>query len=71
MVPFLTVTNRRSVQPVAAYGYPVRPGDTLRAIAERAGTSVDEILALNRIDDAELLEPGQVLYLPASTFGQK
>jgi hypothetical protein len=71
VAPFLTVADRRSGQPVAAYGYPVRPGDTLRAIAERAGTTLDEILALNRIDDADRLEPGQVLYLPASTFGQK
>jgi hypothetical protein len=71
VAPFLAVTDQRSGQPVAAYGYPVRPGDTLRAIAERAGTTLDEILALNRIDDADRLEPGQVLYLPASTFGQK
>jgi LysM repeat protein len=71
VVPFQTVTDQRSGQAVAAYGYPVRPGDTLRAIAERAGTTVDEILALNRIDDADRLEPGRLLYLPASTFGQK
>jgi LysM repeat protein len=71
VVPFLTVTDQRSGHPVAAYGYPVRTGDTLRSIAERAGTTTDEILALNRIDDADRLEPGQVIYLPASTFGQK
>jgi LysM repeat protein len=71
VAPFESVLNRQTGQPVAVYGYRVHPGDTLRDIAERAGTTVAEILAVNRLDDPDHLEPGQVIYLPASTFGHK
>jgi nucleoid-associated protein YgaU len=69
--PFESQIDRRTGQPVAVYGYRVRPGDTLRDVAERAGTNLVELLAVNRLDDPDHLEPGQVIYLPASTFGHK
>jgi LysM repeat protein len=71
VAPFESVVHRTSGQPVAVYGYRVNPGDTLRDIAERAGTSLDEVLAVNTLDDPDHLEPGQVINLPASTFGHK
>ena len=41
----------------------VRLGDTLSAIAALFGTSVDEIVKLNRIHNPNLIYPGQRLYL--------
>ena len=48
--------------------YTVQPGEWLRAIAERYGTTVDAVLALNpEITDPDLLRPGQEIYLPVPT----
>ncbi|TAK24721.1 MAG: LysM peptidoglycan-binding domain-containing protein [Chloroflexota bacterium] len=69
--PSHSVVDARTGQPVAVYGYPVRPGDTLGGIAERSGVTVADILALNRIGDPDALQPGVVINLPASTFGEK
>jgi LysM repeat protein len=41
--------------------YTVVPGDTLWAIAERFGTTVGALVALNHIADPNLIYPGQVL----------
>lgn len=50
---------------VAGTSYPVEPGDTLAAIAERFGTTVDEITQANGITDPTQLVVGQVLVIPA------
>lgn len=42
----------------------VRPGDTLGAIAKRAGIDVATLAAANGIDDPRSLRPGQVLAVP-------
>ncbi|MGB7538900.1 MAG: LysM peptidoglycan-binding domain-containing protein [Anaerolineales bacterium] len=46
--------------------YTVKPGDTLGKIAEQFGVSVDELVALNNIEDPDWLEPGIQLIIPAS-----
>jgi murein DD-endopeptidase MepM/ murein hydrolase activator NlpD len=46
--------------------YVVQPGDTLFEIAQRAGTTVEELVALNQLADPDSLEVGQVLRLPSS-----
>lgn len=48
--------------------YTVRPGDWLSRIAPRAGTDWRTLYRLNRdrVDDPDLIYPGQVLRLPAS-----
>jgi len=43
----------------------VRPGDTLTALAARAGTTVDALASLNRIDPARPILIGQRLRIPA------
>lgn len=57
-----------AVTHVAAGGcgqpYEVQPGDTLSAIAQRFGTSVWELVRLNRIANPDLIYVGQVLCLP-------
>lgn len=45
--------------------YIVRPGDTLSKIADAYETTVDEIIALNRIADPNQIEVGQQLIIPS------
>jgi LysM repeat protein len=54
----------------SATGYVVQPGDTLTAIAERAGTTVDALAAANGLDPNGILFAGSTLDVsgaPAST----
>jgi LysM repeat protein len=44
--------------------YVVQPGDTLWRLAQRFGTTVDELVYLNDIRDRDLILVGQVLALP-------
>jgi len=44
--------------------YTVQPGDTLYDLAIEWGTSVEAIVALNEITDANVLQVGQVLKKP-------
>src|SRR5258708_7397648 len=52
-----------------AGSYVVQPGDTLSAIAERAGMTVDEIAAVNGIDPNAPLLSGAVLTLAGASAG--
>ncbi len=49
-----------------AQTYTVAPGDTLYSIARRYGTTVEELMRLNRLQTSRL-EVGQVLVLPKSS----
>lgn len=51
----------------AAQTYEVRPGDTLGAIAEALGVSVQDLIAANHLSDPDHLDVGQVLVIPAIT----
>ncbi len=51
--------------PTIAALYVVQPGDTLSAIAERFGFTVDEIVAANNLTDPNFIQPGQTLLLPS------
>ncbi|HEX7277143.1 MAG TPA: M23 family metallopeptidase [Acidimicrobiales bacterium] len=46
--------------------YVVREGDTLTDIADRLGTTVDELVAANGIDDPDFLPVGTVLTTPGT-----
>jgi LysM repeat protein len=45
--------------------YTVQSGDTLGAIADQFGVTVDAIVAANDIANADLIQPGDVLTIPA------
>lgn len=47
--------------------YLVRPGDTLPGIAQRFGTNIPTLVALNRITDPGKIAAGQRLIIPASS----
>jgi LysM repeat protein len=53
--------------PSPSGSYVVQPGDTLSAIAARAGTSVDQIAAVNGLDPAGLLLAGVDLRLSGAS----
>jgi LysM repeat protein len=55
------------VTPVAAGDeWVVRPGDTLWDIAKASGTTVDQLVGLNRIANPALIHPGQRILLRAA-----
>ncbi len=51
--------------PTIAALYVVQAGDTLSAIAERFGVTVDELVAANNLTDPNFLQPGQTLLIPS------
>ena len=50
--------------PRAPVTYVIEPGDTLSAIAQRFGTTVEALMAVNDIDDPTLIFSGQELTIP-------
>lgn len=44
--------------------YDIEPGDSLGKIAERFGVSVDDLMALNGIENPDHIEVGQTLKIP-------
>jgi LysM repeat protein len=51
--------------PTAAALYTVQAGDSLSALAERFGTTVEELVAANGLTDPDALQPGQTLLIPS------
>jgi LysM repeat protein len=63
----LAVPNGNTPAPAPGQTYTVVRGDTLRSIASRFGTTVDEILKLNPdIKDANKIVVGQKIVLPSA-----
>ncbi|HEU0072864.1 MAG TPA: LysM domain-containing protein [Dehalococcoidia bacterium] len=46
--------------------YVVQAGDTLGAIAEQFGVTVDAIIAANELANPDLIQPGDTLTIPAA-----
>ena len=44
--------------------YEVQSGDTLSAIAERFGTTIDALVEANELDDPDAIFPGDELVIP-------
>ncbi len=54
------------VQSGSGRTHTVLKGETLTAIAKRYGTTVDELVTVNKISDDRFIQIGQVLILPES-----
>jgi membrane-bound lytic murein transglycosylase D len=67
-------SDTRETTPVAATTpgapasptYRVKPGDTLSAIAQQFDTTAPTLAVLNRIEQRNVIKPGQVLVLPST-----
>lgn len=46
--------------------YVVQPGDTLRLIAVQFGTTIEDLVAANEIDDPNVIRTGAILQIPPS-----
>lgn len=61
----LAPEGRPARRPPPRRRHVVRPGETLTSIAERAGTTVQTLARLNRLDPADVLLAGRTIVLPA------
>jgi LysM repeat protein len=67
VTPTAAPTPSVTAAPIRAGGeYVVQPGDTLFAIAQRTGVSVNSILVVNNITDANRITAGQKLRIPGA-----
>ncbi len=57
----------QSEVPISGATYAVQAGDTLSAIAEQFGTTVDAIVEANDLTDATSIDIGQILIIPGAT----
>lgn len=63
ITPTATTSAPIGPTPVATY-YHVRQGDTLSAIAQRYGKTVEDIRSANKINGNNDLAPGQMVLIP-------
>jgi N-acetylmuramoyl-L-alanine amidase len=67
----LMLGQRLTIPAASAQGgtanYQVRAGDTLFLIAQRSGASLSKLLRLNHLTATAVIQPGQILKLPAKT----
>ena len=65
--PYTIYPGQELVIPIRAVSSPryyvVRPGDTIISIADRYGLEPEDILCLNRLQDPNIIYPGQILRL--------
>lgn len=77
VVELVTVTESVDVEPVESFAIEVSANENLSLLAEWAGVTVEEVVAVNEIHPADALVVGQVLNIPlpevqASSFnGQR
>jgi nucleoid-associated protein YgaU len=69
-VPTLTPRSIRTAVPLGAptpipTTYTVQPGDVLGVIAKKLGVSVEALAEANGLEDPYIIQPGQVLIVPA------
>lgn len=63
-LPSKSFTNVKAQGDLDLPTYTIQPGDTLGYVANLFGITVDEILSVNSFSDANLISPGQVIFIP-------
>lgn len=56
--------GEKSIEDYSVIIYIVKKGDTLWEIAKRFNTKIDEIIRVNDIENPDILNPGQKLFIP-------
>jgi len=62
----LATSSGEATKPSRAVRYTVQSGDTLQSIAARNGLQPATLIAINDVDDPDVLQPGRTLVVPAS-----
>ncbi|MGE5590253.1 MAG: LysM peptidoglycan-binding domain-containing protein [Bacillota bacterium] len=65
--PAAPYAARRPVGPMGIVPYVVQPGDTVFIIAQKFRTSMAAIIGANCLPNPDLINVGQVLYIPCPT----
>ncbi len=65
VIPKNTVADK----PRGKHTYVVAKGDTLKSISRQRGVSVQDIVAVNNLEDPELIYPNMVLNIPPKPLG--
>ena len=60
----ITEDESRSVEKYSIVIYYTKPGDTLWNIAKRFGSTVEEIVKINNIEDSDKIMPCEQLFIP-------
>lgn len=58
------VTDECPMPPDGWVRYSIQPGDTLSALAAASGTTIDDLVAANCIENARSIIAGQIIFLP-------
>lgn len=58
----------RIVEETPATVYQVQPGDTLASIAEKFHTTVEALIAYNKIENPDILQAGMILRIPPADY---
>ena len=65
--PYTIFPGQELVLPISEISSPryyvVRPGDTILSIADRYGLELEDILSLNKLENPNVIYPGQILRL--------
>ena len=59
------MAERAGQQGAQEQEYTIQPGDTLGAIAEQFGVSIEDLAAANDITNPDLIQPGDTLTIPS------
>jgi peptidoglycan DL-endopeptidase CwlS len=62
--PDVTAEQTDAGEDVHADSIELQPGDTLAHVAQRFGVTIDELARANQISDIDVIQSGDVLYLP-------
>lgn len=65
--PYTIFPGQELILPISEISSPryyvVRPGDSILSIADRYGLELEDILSLNKLENPNIIYPGQILRL--------
>lgn len=61
--------DKKEVDKEQTVGYTIKEGDDLQVIANKCGISTDELMKMNQWSSLPIVQPGQVIQVPANKLG--